>query len=106
MEVIVGGRRTGRTTRLIEYSIRAGADGKLVYIVTRNHDAAYAISQKAEEMGYHIPFPLTFDEFLRFEYAGTNIDYLVLDDADVLLQQLAKIPLKIVVLEKEEEVDA
>lgn len=105
MRVIYSGRRTSRTTQLIEACARAEANGEVSYIVCGNHDQAYAIHQKAKEMGKWIGFPLTYDEFLSRRYAGQNIKNFFIDNADHLLQQLSYVSIRVVTMEKRENDD-
>lgn len=99
MEIIASGRKTSRTTRLIEMSAEAEKRGEINYIVCRDHRQAYAVSQKAKEMGLNIGFPLIFDEFLKNSYHGVNINHFLIDDADQLLQSITVVPIKAIVVE-------
>lgn len=104
MLVIASGRKTNRTTRLIEMSAEAEAQGKVNYIVVADHQQAYRIAQKAKELNLNIGFPITFDEFLRYRYAGQNIDHFLIDNADHLVQKLTSVPIKAIVVERSVEV--
>lgn len=103
MQVILSGRKTSRTTRLIEMCAEAEKKGEISYIVCHSHEAAYAIKQKAEELNLFIGFPLTFGEFLDHQYHGKVIKNFYIDNADMLLQSLTAVHIEAVVLEKEKE---
>lgn len=87
MRVICSGRKTSRTTQLIELCAAAEARKEVSYIVCHNHEQAYAIAQKAKELGLFIGFPLTYDEFLHGSY-GRNIANIFIDNVDFLLRRL------------------
>lgn len=85
MRVIARTRQTGRTTELIELCAAAEARGEVSYIVCHTYHEAYRIAQKAQEKGLNIGFPLTFDEFIRHDFAGQNIHNFFIDNAEWLL---------------------
>ena len=82
----------GKTTAMIRMSAEAVANGRIVYIVCSSYPVAHKISKRAAKMALDIPFPLTFSEFIAREYRGVRIDGLLIDDADDLLQDMARIP--------------
>lgn len=85
--VITGERGTGKTLKLIQESAKTGA-----YIVCSHRHLAEWTSQKAKDWGYKIPFPITFDEFLRDSF-GRGLRqpiHLLIDDAHLLLYQLTR----------------
>jgi hypothetical protein len=47
----------------------------------------------AQEMGLSIPLPLTHREFINREYEPLNISGFLIDDADELLQSMARGPI-------------
>jgi len=103
MIVLHSGRKTGRTTALIEMAAEAESKGQVCYIICSSHKAAYAIAQRAKEKGLNIGFPLTYDEFLRQDYYGKHINHFLIDNADHLLQHISGIvPVKAITVEKEE----
>lgn len=99
MLVIASGRKTSRTSRLIEISAEAQSQGKNNYIVVRSQRQAHLISQKAKELGLNINFPISFDEFLTHRYHGPHIDHFLIDDADQLLQSISSVSIKAIVVE-------
>ena len=84
MEIIVRGRRLGKTEELIKESAKTG-----YYIVAINHRLA-EITSRAKELGLKIPFPITFSEFLDGRFRGLDIKGFLIDDVDVLLLQLSR----------------
>lgn len=87
MRIIAGGRHSGKTIKLIEESARRGG-----YIVCRSRQEAVRIVEQAERMGYDIPFPLTFKDFIQENYYFPGVQPLHIDDADLLLTMLSKAP--------------
>jgi len=88
---IVGGRQSGRTTKLIELAAEAEANGEFCYIVCHSNSEAYRISRMAKQMEKAIQFPLTYDEFLQRQYHGAHIKKFFIDNADMLLQRLSPV---------------
>jgi len=106
MKIIYGGRKTGKTTALIEMCDEATRNGELSYIVCGNVRNAQIIMQKAKEMGKDIPFPITYDEFMRHQYAGVNIKKFFFDNADRFIQCLTNVEIAVLTVNKTEEEDA
>src|SRR3954471_17018905 len=103
MKVIYSPRKSSRTTRLIEMCAEKERLGELSYIVVENHRQAWAIAQKAQEMGLTIGFPITFYEFMRREWNGVHIKHFFIDNADHMLAALAApVNIEAVVFEKQE----
>lgn len=100
MLIIASGRKTSRTTQLIEMSAEAEQQGKVNYIIVANPEQAYSVAKKAKELNLNIGFPITYDEFLNHKYFGKNIDHFLIDNADHLLQKLTSVPIKAIVVEK------
>lgn len=91
-ELIVGSRRSGKTTELIK---RAATDN--LYILTGTTAQARYIFDQAKEMGYDIPFPVTWEDFQRTEFRGSSIkrDGLLIDELEHVLCRVFKhIPIK------------
>lgn len=103
MIIIASGRKTSRTTRLIEMSAEAESRGEVNYIVCGTREQAYRIAQKAKELGLNIGFPITYHEFLDHQYYDRHIDHLLIDNADYLLQGMTPVPIKAITLLKEED---
>lgn len=99
VQVIASGRKTSRTTRLIEMAAEFEAKHEVCYIVCKNHEQAYRIAQKARELNLNIGFPLTYDEFLSEDYHGNNIKKFLIDNADHLLQYMTSVEIAAIVVE-------
>ena len=82
---IIGGRGTGKTEKLIELAAK-----DFSYIVVRNKMIARSVAKRAREMGVDIPFPLTYDEFIKGKFYGRGIRGFMIDDVDALLWYLAR----------------
>jgi hypothetical protein len=86
-EIIVRGRRGGKTTELIRRSAETGA-----YIVCTDHRRAWQVKQEAEAMGLHIQFPLTSLEWQRGSYYPPGIPGLLFDDLDRIIAGMTTVP--------------
>lgn len=75
MKIILGGRASRKTTKLIQESAETG-----YRIVTFSHDAAREIYMQAKDMGYDILRPISAMEYVlkpnSFEQDGILIDDL------------------------------
>lgn len=90
MHVIHKERNAGKTTELIALASDEGG-----YIVCHSHKEAHRISRVAEISGKQIPFPITYDEYLRGSFCGRNIKAFYIDNVDLLLARIAKgVPVK------------
>lgn len=85
MEVITGGRQSGKTTKLIHKAAEEGG-----YIVCRNHKACSRIADYAERIGIDIPYPITYDEFITKSYYGPGVSRLYIDGVKELIERLSK----------------
>jgi len=85
MQIILRPRGTGKTTEIIRQCAEKGG-----YIVCKDLRECKRIEKAAREAGYSIPFPISFDEFLSKPSYGRNIQQFLIDDADLLLQRLAR----------------
>lgn len=102
MRVIASGRKTSRTTRLIEMAAEFERKGEVSYIVCGTHDQAYRIAQKAKELDFSISFPITYEEFRNLSVSsGRNIKHLLIDNADHFLQSLTPVHIAAIVVEAE-----
>ena len=84
MQIIVSGRRSGKTTKLIELCAKNGG-----YIVCMSKKHAHHIQATADAMGLEIPLPITFDDFKQSQYYIPGIQRLYIDDVEILLQYMA-----------------
>lgn len=78
LQIMVGGRRSGRTTACIKWAAENDA-----YIVCANQREARRIADCAREMGLNIKFPVTFDEM---PMRGAWPTKIAIDNADWLLR--------------------
>ncbi len=85
MEVILGARRQGKTTRII----RVAAEN-FSYIICSNRREVLRIANQAREMGLEIPFPITMDEYMDGLFYGRGIKSFVIDNAELILQRFTK----------------
>src|SRR4051812_36032278 len=84
MEIIASGRRTGKTTRLIQKCADAEENGEMVYIVCHDHAAARDIVNRAREMGVIIRYPLTYEE-MRNSHGMNRKIKLMIDNVDYFI---------------------
>lgn len=86
MNIILGGRGTGKTVKLIELSIRLNA-----YILVSDHRRAVNIKTMAKELGYpQLLFPITYREFLHHRNTG-YVKKLLIDDVDDVISHMASV---------------
>lgn len=85
MEKIIKPRRTGKTTDLIKISEKTG-----IYILTADRIRAGYVFNTAQEQKRNIPFPVTLRDYQRTGFRGSFINHILIDDADVVLQELFK----------------
>lgn len=104
MRVIAQGRKTSRTTSLIERADELESKGEPCYIVCHSEEEARRVFMKAQEMKKRIAFPITFKEFMHGQYYGKHITHFLIDNADYLLQSLTAVNIDTIVVHKEREV--
>lgn len=97
MQIIVSGRRSGKTTKLIKLCAEKGG-----LIVCANVQRVESIAKMAREMGLKIPQPITFDELRERQYYGTGVKQFYIDDAEYLLQYLTPVPIVAITMSKED----
>lgn len=93
-DIIVGSRGSGKSTELLKKS----ADEN-VYILTGNRSQAQDLVNKARELGLTIPFPVTWEDYVKGRLQGTYIqkDGVLIDEAShILSRALQGIPVKAV----------
>lgn len=93
MDIIIGKRGYGKTTKLIRRSAEEN-----IYILTTDGLRAKRIAKMAKEMGLDIPYPVTVNEYFlddRFKGSSIRRDGLLIDDADDVFKTIfAGIPIK------------
>ena len=85
MNIIYRKRGQGKTTELIKISAETRC-----YIVCESQSVAITIQRNATELGYNIPLPLTYSEFLHHRYYAHGIKGLLIDNAELLLEYISK----------------
>ena len=85
MKVLLRKQKGFKTRDLIKEAAE-----KDYHMVVMNHDEACKAVERAQKMGLSIRFPLVFDEFIMSGNFPASYKGFVIDDADYLLQQLAK----------------
>jgi hypothetical protein len=93
MRIIVLPRGTGKTSILIRESARTG-----FYIVCLSQDECSRIQREAMELNLKIPFPITHQEFIKGSYNAQGVKGLLIDNADILLERMAKAPIHTITL--------
>lgn len=88
MKTYIIPRGKGKTTELIKKSAESGD-----YIVCSRHDEANRIQAEAQDKGFKIPLPITYDEFLKKRYYEKGIRGFLIDNADMFLQSLSNVPI-------------
>lgn len=83
MKLIIGKKKSGRTTELIKLAAETNS-----YMVVLNRSEAHKVFGMAKDMGLVILFPLTFDEFIGYDYYAKGTHGFVIDNADLLLHYL------------------
>lgn len=86
MKVVVGGRRSGKTRRLIELCAEYGG-----YMVVRSHREAHRVAQMARELGLRIPFPISHGELLS-SGCSAGVRQLWFEEPAAFLSQLTNVP--------------
>jgi len=94
MDIIIKGKRQGKTTELIK---RASKDW--LYIICHSQREAHRIQDVAQKMNLKIPFPLTYDEFIKAQYHGRGINGFLIDNIEMLLNHMTwAVPIKAITL--------
>lgn len=93
MDKIFTGPGLGKTRLLIQKSHLTGAT-----IVCLSHEECDRIQRLADELGLHITFPISFDEFINRKYYAKRIDGFLIDNAEMLLQELTPVKIKAITI--------
>lgn len=83
MNIILRPRGAGKTTDAIKICAENHA-----YMIVMNQKRATEVFHHAKKIGYDIPFPLTFEEFLEGHYHPAGVKKVFIDDLDLLLRYL------------------
>jgi len=99
-EVVTAPRQTGKTTQAIKKAAESFG-----YIVCHSSDECQRIANEAQRLKLIIPFPITFDEFLKGQFYSKGIKCFIIDEVDLLLSRFAKgIPIAMITISQREEV--
>jgi cobalamin biosynthesis protein CobD/CbiB len=85
MKIIIGARRSGKSTELIQRAVDEGG-----FIVTDSSQSAYRLVEMAKEMGIHLSLPVTYEEFLQERYRGLGVSLFHIDDIERFVQYVAR----------------
>lgn len=83
MKIILGGRASGKTTKLIQESAETGRR-----ILTYNKETAREIWWQAQSLGYDIPIPLTVMDLKPGTRAEIKKQGILIDDIETTLRAL------------------
>ena len=84
-KVIYKEPRSGKTTELIK---RCAVNGGL--IVCAYQTDAFMTERLANDLGFKILKPITFEEFLAGNYDKRNVNSVCIDRADLFIQYVAR----------------
>ena len=102
MKVILKKRHEGKTTELVKMSAETHT-----YILTLNRKRVEEICRVADELGLHIPYPVTLEEYYRTKFRGSFITEILIDDADDILREIFNdVKINVVTMTQEDEADA
>ena len=82
-----------KTTKLIDISEKTG-----FYIVCMGQGEASRIHSISVEKGKNIPFPLTFDEFLSYQYSPRGVKGVLIDNVGMLISYISNVTVHTVTL--------
>lgn len=93
MKTIIGGRQSGKTTKLIEMAAETGAT-----IVTANSHMADYIKVLTHKMGKDIKDPICITKIINTKGSDLNsvfnrslvAEHLLIDEAQIVLEQILK----------------
>ena len=83
MELILKKRGERKTTELIRRSAETHT-----YILVSDKRRVKNIVKTAKKLNLHIPYPITFMEYLENKLRGSHIKNILIDDADDLLRHI------------------
>jgi len=100
MKIIAGGRRTGKTTKLIMQAVKIHSQ-----IVCMDHLAVNHTKSMINILGLRglLPPPITYRELLEGKMEGTDRKNISIDDAQVFLRNiLGNVKIDAISIEKED----
>lgn len=93
MKKVILGRGQRKTSELIYISWMTGD-----YIVCKDMKECNEVQLFAMKLGYNIPLPITYDEFINGEYHAKGIKGLLIDNVERLLNYISKVPINAISL--------
>lgn len=89
MKVIVKPRQAGKTEELLELAVEHFA-----YIVCPTMSQVQYLWDRARDAGItsKMPMPISFDEFVSGRYRAGGIKAFIIDDLDLCIQQMTRVP--------------
>lgn len=94
MKVIYSARGTGKTTELINLASQDGGS-----LICHSYNEAVRIAKVAKEMGKSIPFPLTYEEYLKKNFYAIGIRAFYIDNVELLLAEISRgVPVKAITI--------
>lgn len=102
MKIIIRGRGGGKTKQAILQSSKTDQ-----YILVRSRKEATEIFSMANDMGVGIPYPIALNDVGKSYIKGTSLerDGVIVDNALEMLQDLLAVPINMVTLTKEEDLN-
>lgn len=97
MNIIIKGRRAGKTTDLIKLSAETGQ-----YILVADFERARSVADLARKLKLKIPYPVTILEAQKYGFQDTFIRTILVDDADDVLQRILGVQIAAMTLTKDE----
>jgi hypothetical protein len=88
MQKIILSRGKGKTSTLIEMSAKTG-----YYMIVRTHTEANRVQESAKRLGFDIPLPITYWDFIKKNYYGSGIKGFLLDNLDEFLSYMTDKPI-------------
>lgn len=77
---IIKPRRSGKTSELIKISY-----DKWYYIACKDKNECDRVFRMAKELGYDIPFPITFSDILSYRINEVNTKGILIENVDMFL---------------------
>ncbi len=99
MEIIIKPPGKGKTTDLINM-----CDGYKGYIVCHSMEAVEHVAKLAYDLGKEINWPMTFQEVLDGDFHAPGVKEIYIDNLDLCIQNISKVPIGAVTMTDEEPV--
>ena len=99
-KIIVGKRCSGKTTDAIKESAATGR-----YILVPNRGMALNLANYAQELGLHIPFPITVMEWQKGVAPNVKRRGVIIDEGLIMLEQLLETHIHMITISERPDVD-